>query len=288
MKNNKVLKIFSFLTLKTTKLHLILSAIVLSLIIGITIARIPNKKNNLKVFVINGRRIYYTDEGKGKPILLIHGYACDHIVWQKQVPVLSKKYRVITLDLPFFGKSDPGYKPHNTASQAKDCLALLNHLDIHRTFLLGHSMGGTIARDIYFLEPERVKAIIGLDNSALMPALNQLSGLLNTHRPTALEYSSPISDPLVVEYEELKLTVRCPKPRFIPTPPEKWCKVPILVIWTTRGSYTSNDIPPGWITANSPAKHTNLVIVPNSGHWIMFEQTELLNRAVLNFLDELN
>ena len=56
---------------------------------------------------VDGARIHYTSTGHGaKTLILVHGWTCDESSWSEQVPVLAKKYRVITIDLPGHGKSD--------------------------------------------------------------------------------------------------------------------------------------------------------------------------------------
>src|SRR5688572_20430607 len=56
---------------------------------------------------VDGARIHYTSTGHGaKTLILVHGWTCDESSWSEQAPVLAKKYRVITIDLPGHGKSD--------------------------------------------------------------------------------------------------------------------------------------------------------------------------------------
>ena len=57
---------------------------------------------------LDGARIHSTSTGSGsKTLILVHGWTCDETSWSEQVPVLARKYRVITLDLPGHGHSDP-------------------------------------------------------------------------------------------------------------------------------------------------------------------------------------
>ena len=62
-----------------------------------------------------GGRVYYQDVGQGPlSVVFIHGWSCDHTFWQGQIPEISKKYRVIALDMPGHGRSD---KPHVSYTQ---------------------------------------------------------------------------------------------------------------------------------------------------------------------------
>ena len=57
---------------------------------------------------LDGRPIHYSTYGKGsKTVVLLHGWSCDESFWENQTGALSKKYRVITIDLPGHGQSAP-------------------------------------------------------------------------------------------------------------------------------------------------------------------------------------
>ena len=61
--------------------------------------------------LLNGQPVYYRIEGKGKPVVLVHGFAEDGTVWENQVEYLKNKYQLIIPDLPGSGQS-----PINDAS----------------------------------------------------------------------------------------------------------------------------------------------------------------------------
>jgi non-heme chloroperoxidase len=92
--------------------------------------------------------IYYEDHGVGPPVVLIHGYALSGRAWDKQVPVLLEAgYRVITYDRRGFGKSSQPVVGYDYDTFAADLHALLEHLDLRGTVLVGHSMGtGEVTR----------------------------------------------------------------------------------------------------------------------------------------------
>src|SRR5215475_5154359 len=55
---------------------------------------------------VDGIQLHSSSHGTGsKTVILVHGWTCDDTTWESQVPVLSKQYRVLTLDLPGHGKS---------------------------------------------------------------------------------------------------------------------------------------------------------------------------------------
>ncbi len=55
---------------------------------------------------INGLTLAYTDEGKGTPVVFVHGFPLNRNMWAPQVQALSRQHRVITVDLRGHGESD--------------------------------------------------------------------------------------------------------------------------------------------------------------------------------------
>jgi 3-oxoadipate enol-lactonase len=93
---------------------------------------------------VDGGRLYYETSGNGPAIVLIHAGFLDLRMWDPQIPVFSKTNRVIRYDVRGFGKSDLA---RNTYSDYKDLRALLYHLRVKTTSLVGVSNGGRIAAD---------------------------------------------------------------------------------------------------------------------------------------------
>ncbi len=113
-----------------------------------------------KTFDSNGVKIYYTDEGQGEPVLLIHGFtASGDMNWRLPgvVKGLAGKYRVITIDNRGHGKSE---KPHDPAKygeeMAEDAVRLLDHLGIKKAHVVGYSMGGMITAKLLTTHPDRL------------------------------------------------------------------------------------------------------------------------------------
>ena len=113
-----------------------------------------------------GFRIAFTDEGAGPPILLIHGFASSaRVNWHETswVSTLTKAgRRVVAIDNRGHGQSAA---PRETAAYAlpglaDDALRLLDHLAIHRTAVMGYSMGARIAALLAIGHPDRVSSLI--------------------------------------------------------------------------------------------------------------------------------
>ncbi|MGY4537350.1 pimeloyl-ACP methyl ester carboxylesterase [Mucilaginibacter sp. UYNi724] len=128
----------------------------------------PHKKINLtsKVSLIsNGVRIDYTDTGRGDTTLLfVHGWAINKTYWADQVAHFGKRYRVVTIDLPGFGKSGKNRTKWNTAAYGQDIKNVMNQLGLKNVILVGHSMAGSIVLQGAVDAPENVIALVGVDN----------------------------------------------------------------------------------------------------------------------------
>jgi pimeloyl-ACP methyl ester carboxylesterase len=116
-------------------------------------------------FDSNGVKIHYTVQGKGEPVVLIHGYAVNiGWNWAAVLPDLTKDYQVIAIDNRGHGKSD---KPHDAAAyspqlMAGDTIHLMDHLKIRKAHIVGYSMGGFITSVIVTEHPDRcLTAVLG-------------------------------------------------------------------------------------------------------------------------------
>ncbi|MCX6266135.1 MAG: alpha/beta hydrolase [Bacteroidetes bacterium] len=91
------------------------------------------------------KNLSYTDDGTGKVIVLIHGFTESLKIWTNFSTQLSKKYRVISLDLPGHGKSDCISKIHSMELMADVVYALLKKLKVGKCLMIGHSGYVTLA-----------------------------------------------------------------------------------------------------------------------------------------------
>ena len=104
--------------------------------------------------------IYINDVGEGIPIFLVHGFLGSSIMWVPQINVLKKSFRVITLDLPGFGKSKKVKSQDSITEIAKIILRKLDNIDINKFNLLGHSMGGMIVQEMVKLASDKIIKLI--------------------------------------------------------------------------------------------------------------------------------
>jgi len=90
------------------------------------------------------KQIHYQVDGKGYPVLLLHGFCEDSRMWEDfQADLLEENFKVVRMDLPGFGQSEviPGISIDQMAQAVK---AVLDHLKIEKLVFVGHSMGGYV------------------------------------------------------------------------------------------------------------------------------------------------
>ncbi len=118
--------------------------------------------------VINGVEIHYRESGEGFPLLLIHGFTGNLRNWTLQAPVLTRDFRMISLDLRGHGHSEKPTRPEDYSLElmADDVWGLLQHLAIDGCYLIGHSMGGMVAQHLALAHPEPVRALVLVDTAA--------------------------------------------------------------------------------------------------------------------------
>ncbi|MFZ1728883.1 MAG: alpha/beta hydrolase [Bacteroidota bacterium] len=103
---------------------------------------------------------FYTDDGSGLPLLLIHAFPLNASIWQPQRRDLSHQFRVISFSLPGFGRGGD-YVPGTSIDDCADlAVELLDELQIDRAVVAGCSMGGYISLALQRRHPERVLGLI--------------------------------------------------------------------------------------------------------------------------------
>src|ERR1700685_1487314 len=119
----------------------------------------------LAAATVDGLKINSASTGKGpKTVILVHGWTCDETTWNEQVPVLSKKYRVLTLDLLAHGKSgSPADGKLTMDLFARAVEAVRAEAKAERVVLVGHSMGTPVIVQYARLYPQHVAALVFVD-----------------------------------------------------------------------------------------------------------------------------
>ena len=112
---------------------------------------------------------YFTVEGSGEPLILLHGNGEDSGYFRGQIGVFAKAFRVYALDTRGHGKTPRGAAPFTIRQFADDLLGFMDAQQLKKAHLLGFSDGGNIAMDFALRCPERVERLI-LNGANLSPA----------------------------------------------------------------------------------------------------------------------
>src|SRR5579864_966190 len=123
---------------------------------------------------VDGAKVHWTSHGPNQgsakqAVILVHGWTCDETSWDAQVPVLSQKYRVITLDLPGHGQSDPPKDgKFSMVVFARAVEAVRAEAKVDKAVLVGHSMGTPVIREFARMYPQHVAGLVPVDGLLLI------------------------------------------------------------------------------------------------------------------------
>lgn len=123
---------------------------------------------------VDGITVRYTrrGEGRGVPVLFLHGFGGDLDNWLFNLDALAEVAPVIALDLPGHGQSTPRLPGTGLADLAAFVARFLDQLDVERVHAVGHSMGGAIAARLALDHPTRVASVTLVNSAGLGPEIN--------------------------------------------------------------------------------------------------------------------
>jgi pimeloyl-ACP methyl ester carboxylesterase len=111
-------------------------------------------------------KIRYSDEGKGRAIVLVHGFPLNLQVWEEFSAELAKHFRVIAIDLPGFGESENIGYVHTMELMAQCVKEVMDNLGLRRYILVGHSMGGYAGLAFGELFPDNLRGLVMFHSSS--------------------------------------------------------------------------------------------------------------------------
>ncbi len=114
----------------------------------------------------NGIKVHYEIQGKGPDLVLIHGAGNNLNMWYHQIPVFSRKYRVITYDIRGFGNTIGPLDKYSMSILTEDVFQFMKALNISQAYFLGYSMGARIALELAINYQQMVRALV-LANSGV-------------------------------------------------------------------------------------------------------------------------
>ena len=234
---------------------------------------------------INGADIYYETYGEGDPVILIHGGLGNGKYFVNQIHALQDKYQLIVMDSRGHGRSSFDDKPITYELMASDVLALMDHLHIARASIVGWSDGGIIGLEIAIHHPDRLNKVVAY-GANFDPSGVRLDVGSNAYFNAYIEKAA-------ADYLALSPA------------PDRWDEflTNIGTMWATLPNYTDDELKsittPFLILdgANEEAIDLNqtklmallipdaeLKLMPDTGHFAMFEQPDEFNQIVIDYL----
>lgn len=269
-----------------------------------------------KFIEIDGLQVHYRDEGKGFPIVLLHGTASSLHTWDDWAKELTKNYRVIRMDLPAFGITGPNKNADYSITAYTTFLhQFLMKINVDRFYLAGNSLGGNIAWNYAAEHPEKIKKLILVDASGLptnkpQPAIFKLAKtpilsslflyvtpkfFIKKNMKEVYGDENKITNALITRYHKMALRVGN-RQAFIDRAKTdfklgakvnldkfKSIKTPTLLIWGAKDS---------WIPLNNGKRmdlllvNSKLVVLENAGHVPMEENPAESLGILKSFLNE--
>ncbi|MGY5865886.1 MAG: alpha/beta hydrolase [Candidatus Thorarchaeota archaeon] len=254
---------------------------------------------------INGIDIYYEIHGEGEPVIFGNGVFQNTSGWVNQLPIFSKEYQVILYDMRGQGQSDKPDSAYSFEIHAEDQKALLENLGISKVHHIGISYGGELGLVFALKYPEMLKSLVACSAvSYVGPLLYKMVQLWR--------YACVLEDPEMFYFATLPLNFS-----------ETFLREQTTVLEQARERYVDLDFPPlvrlidAFLKLNitdhlhrikiptcviagekdilKPANpysklihdsvpNSEMVIIRDSGHAIMFDKPEEFNNIVLSFL----
>lgn len=115
---------------------------------------------------VNDLSMYYEVHGEGETLVLIGGLSNDVSDYERMIPELAQRYRVIAFDNRGAGRTDKPDAPYSIDMMADDTVGLLAALGVTQAHVMGVSMGGRIAISLTLKHPDLVKSLILVSTSA--------------------------------------------------------------------------------------------------------------------------
>ncbi|TDC53176.1 alpha/beta hydrolase [Actinomadura sp. KC345] len=122
---------------------------------------------------INGLDVHYVEEGEGPPVVLLHGFPHTWFSWRHQIgPLAEAGFRVVAPDMRGMGETTgpDDHREYGVDRIVGDLVGLLDHLDAEKAVFSGLDFGLFSAYDLAYHHPERVAAVIALENPFFTPS----------------------------------------------------------------------------------------------------------------------
>ncbi|XP_011623688.1 pheophytinase, chloroplastic isoform X2 [Amborella trichopoda] len=127
--------------------------------------RLPFKPEGYNFWKWHGHNIHYVEQGKGQPIVLIHGFGASAFHWRYNIPELAKRYKVYAVDLLGFGWSEKAIIEYDATIWRDQVADFLKEIVKEPAVLVGNSLGGFTALMTAAEVPEQVQGVAILNSA---------------------------------------------------------------------------------------------------------------------------
>lgn len=249
---------------------------------------------------INDIKINYEEKGEGELIVLLHGWGSNIKLFANLIDLLSKKYKVVAMDMPGFGESEEPPSAWCVDDYADFVIEFLKAYNTDKVMLLGHSFGGRVIIKLNSREnlPFEISKVILVDSAGILPpktnkksfrtrwykfCRNILSTkLMQKLAPEALEklrvkYGS--ADYVAASPLMRQVLVKTVNEDLEPLLPNIKC--PTLLVWGVND--TATPLSDGE-KMEKLIPDAGLVKLENAGHYSFLEQQYTFNRVMCSFM----
>jgi pimeloyl-ACP methyl ester carboxylesterase len=266
---------------------------------------------------VNGERVAYLDVGQGQPVILIHGFGGSMWQWEHQQQPLSAEFRLITPDLIGSGLSTKPEIEYRPEQMLDYFIGFMDALRIRQAALVGNSMGAGLAIGMAMTYPDRVSQLILIDGlpanvreRLTSPSIKRtldtaapswlasfgnwlLGGVMIESVLKEIVHDPALLTPAVIERSNRNrqrpgvipplMTVRDTLPLWESGFAKRIGEIrhPTLILWGEEDRVFP--LPAGE-DLHQTIKGSTLVRIPNAGHIPQWEQPDLANRAMIEFL----
>ena len=246
----------------------------------------------------------YKRYGRGKSLVLLHGYAGGLDYWLPLVMGLKHGFDIVALDLPGFAGSANVPAPDSIAGYASCVIELMDHLKIEKASLLGFSMGGMIAQQAALDYPDRMQTLILYGSSAIGDLPHQFepweAAIARIQRDGVEATTIKTSSTWFVDGERHPYFPMCREAGRgankdscikVMRAMQKWSsldrlkdiKMPTLVIVGDKDRSTK---PSDSVVLWENITDSELCVLPNCAHGAHVEKPDLFNKVICDFLIE--
>lgn len=135
--------------------------------------------------------VHYETLGRGRPVLLLHGWLGSWALWRNTIEILSKEFRVYALDFFGFGESFDRTSDFTVGNFVESVNQFMDRLGIVKAPLVGHSMGGTVSLAAAVRFPEKVVKVTVVGSPIQGSSLNILLKLAGFRGTARVAWMSP-------------------------------------------------------------------------------------------------